>query len=669
MAISKIKKIEILGLERDRQAVLLLLQKLGCLEIIDVSNKIPQIQETPSDKQLLEIEEAITYLGGLRDRSGTFTSLIRTRARVFAEELEAVISHFDYLAVLEELSCLRNQLKEIQREEERLLQERNLLTPWQNLDLLFEELHPTRNCAVLLGILPLVDYRNLLVEDKDSRLSLFWEIVHQDKKDVYLAVFYLLKEFTALEIFLKEHHFNFISLPPNKGTIKQRCLEIGHQLKALDEKKKDIKNRIYTLRQERVKLMLVYDYFFNLKDRQEAEEKLSRQQFSFYLAGWIKAKEEKFLTEILFKNFKDIAIFLSEPKDEEPPVALDNPRIIQPFEFITQIYGMPKYKEIDPTPFLAPFFFLYFGLCVSDAGYGMLLILFCWFMLKKFRLGPQGLKFFRLFLSCGISTIIFGILTGSWFGNSLDIASESVSFFVPLKKIKDTLTLLEPLREPTKLLGLALLLGIIQVWFGNIVAGISNLKNRRYKDILFDQLNMLIFLFGITGLGFIFLNLVDKQKISLFKYAALIGGLGILLTQGRQEKTIGAKLFYGLFTLYNCLSGYLSDILSYSRLWALGLVTGVMANTINLLSLQFTQIITSFVPALNKLTLLKVLFSGIILSIIFLFGHLVSFLMNLLGAFVHPLRLQFVEFFSKFFKTTGTPFRPLKIETKYTDLT
>jgi len=148
----------------------------------------------------------------------------------------------------------------------------------------------------------------------------------------------------------------------------------------------------------------------------------------------------------------------------------------------------------------------------------------------------------------------------------------------------------------------------------------------------------------------------------------LVSAIMLTLTQGRSEKGIGAKLFYGIYNLYNAVSGYLSDILSYSRLWALGLVTGIMAGTINMLAVQFSQILSSLIPFVNKISAIRLVVSGLIMVIIFVFGHLASFLINLLGAFVHPVRLQFVEFFSKFFKSGGSPLKPFKMETKYIDI-
>jgi V/A-type H+-transporting ATPase subunit I len=180
-----------------------------------------------------------------------------------------------------------------------------------------------------------------------------------------------------------------------------------------------------------------------------------------------------------------------------------------------------------------------------------------------------------------------------------------------------------------------------------------------------DQVPMLAFLFGVTGLALIFLDMGPSMSTAVFKYAAIGGSIGLVLTQGRAEKGIGAKLFYGIYNFYMALSGYLSDTLSYSRLWALALVTGVKAMTINLLTVNFGRMISASIPLIGRVPLLKTLVGIVIMALIFVLGHLVSLVMNLLSAFVHPLRLQFVEFFSKFFKPGGERFRPFRADHKY----
>lgn len=675
MAIAKIKKLEIIGLKEERDEILALLQKLEILELINISDAVADVVDRASphlnnEVNLLDLEEAISYLASFKEKSGLLEGMVKFKPVVYSQQLNEVLITFDCQGLLKELSVLRNHLKNLIQHREKLIQEGHLLAPWGRLKIPLEELHyNTETCGILLGILRSDDYANLLEDCRKENISLFYESVNQDKANTYLVTLFIKEEFERLEAILKTHHFNFTTLSRHKCLVQDRLLEINREILVLDDQFQDARNKIQALSQQQFKLMVTYDYLANIRKRQEANKDLAMQKFTFMLSGWIKLKDIGTLERSLAATVKDSSVFISEPKaDEEIPVILENNCILQPFEFITKIYGFPKYSEIDPTPYLAPFFFIYFGFCVSDVGYGFILALLSRFILKKFKMGPQGLRFFRLFFFCAISTIIVGALTGSWFGNLLDLLADNNKAFLSLKGFKDSLIILDPMKEPTKLLGIALFFGIIQVWFGHIVAVIGNIKNKRYLDIFLDQVPMLVLLFGLTGLGFIFLKLSNTTYSSLFKYAALGAALVLILTQGRSEKGAGAKFFYGVYNLYNALSGYLSDILSYSRLWALGLVTGVMATTINLVSMQFSQIFISIVPFLNNAGFIKVLVGTFILVVIFVFGHTVSFFMNLLGAFVHPVRLQFVEFFSKFFKSGGNSFRPFKVETKYINL-
>jgi len=671
MAIAKIKKIELIGLNKDKDSLLGLLQKMAKVQLINIPQIDSAIHPTIAIQgpSLLEIEEAISFLHGFQEKTSFLEGIAAIKPVIYEEELKEIIHSFNWQGFLKGLSDLENKYKITLQHREKLYQERQLLVPWQNLNIPLDEPPSTEKCGLFYGILRKADYLNLCKDCQKEKIELFCEVVNEDKTNAYLAIIYIQNDFERLETLLKSWHFNFVTFSRHEGTVKNRFLEINREIMILDDQIEDIKKEFARLSKERFKLMVIHDYFSNINKLEETEGSLAKQQYTFILNGWIKACEVKTLEKTIAENFKEIAIFISEPgKNENVPVILENKQLIQPFEFITKIYGMPKYNEIDPTPYLAPFFWLYFGLCVSDVGYGMVLIFICLFVLKKFKLGPQGLRFFRLFLFCGISTVIAGALMGSWFGDLLDIAPGVNPLFFPLKRFKDAFILFDPLKQPGKLLGVALIFGIIQVWFGNIVAAIGNIKNKRYLDILFDQVPTLILLFGLTGWGLIFLELIDKRHANLFKYPLLFSAIALFLTQGRREKGVGAKLFYGAYNLYISFSGYLSDILSYSRLWALGLVTSVMASTINLISVQFSQILVSTLPFLSKISFLKILLSSLILIIIFVAGHSLSFLMNLLGAFVHPVRLQFVEFFSKFFKSTGESFKPFKVETKYINI-
>jgi V/A-type H+-transporting ATPase subunit I len=670
MGIAKIKRIEIIGLETDKDALLKRLQRLGAMELIPAKEipSVPAYSQSPDTANLAEIEDIISLLASFHKKKSAFGGMLSIKEVVDQKDAQAIANTFDYQSLLKEANHLRDSLKNFDQHQERLIQEAHLLAPWKHLHIPLDELCPTHNCGIFLGVLDKRDHEVLISNCQEIAINVFCDVVYKDRANVYLFILYLKQDLEKLESLLKQHRFNFVTLSRHKATVKERILQINRKVMVLDGQSREVKNKIAQLSGQQKSLMVVYDYLDNVRRRRALDKEIDKQKFTFRVSGWLRKKDIKLVEEKVLEEFPEAAIFVSEPEGQNLPVILENPRWLQPFEFITRIYGMPKYHELDPTPFLAPFFFLYFGFCVSDAGYGFLIVLISWITLKKFPMGPQGWRFFRLFLYCGISTIVVGLLTGSLFGNALDIASQSSAVFLPLKKFKDSLVILDPMQDPTRLLVIALWLGIVQIWFGNIVGGMGNFKNKRYLDILLDQVPMLTFLFGLTGLGMGFLGALGTRSTEMFKYAALLGALVLILTQGRSEKDIGSKIFFGFYNLYSALSGYLSDILSYSRLWALGLVTGVMANTINLISVQFSQIFPSIFPFVGKVSFLKTIVSALILIIVFIAGHLVAFLMNLLGAFVHPLRLQFVEFFSKFFKSGGQTFKPFKVETKYINI-
>jgi len=663
MAIAKIKHIDIFFTKQEKEKVLYLVQKSGVIQLLQAKD-IPSsvVEESPRD--LENIQQAIDYLETFSAEKGFFSQ----KPFLKEEEIGRTLQGVDIRFIIHHLGRIRERIKSLQVELDRLYGTKNNLLPWQEVSLSLRDITTTQYVELILGI---VNRKQLLTLEEDLRknkLNLYFELINQKDNLAYVLIIYLKQEKEETISLLKKYDFNHVILPKAERTPRETILELDDKINKLNEEKQDLWKEARALVSEKLKLMVLADRLNNERARKEISAKILETHYVSLISGWIKEKDLLCLRNVL-SGLADIEIITRDPKQgEEVPVVLENKRLIEPFEFITKIYGMPKYTEIDPTPFLAPFFFLYFGFCVSDVGYGLMLVLICWFVLKKFKMGTSGVSFFKLFLYCGISTMVIGALTGSWFGNLFDLLGGSYKIFLPLKRFKDSLIILDPLKEPTKLLGVALCLGIIQVWFGNIVAAIGNIKNKRYLDIVLDQLSMLTLLFGLTGLGLIALNLLNQGNILLFKSAALAGAVMLIFTQGRSEKTIGSKLFYGIYNLYSALSGYLSDILSYSRLWALGMVTGVMATTINLISVQFSQMLTTAIPLINKINFIKMTITGIVLIVLFTVGHIFSFLMNLLGAFVHPVRLQFVEFFSKFFKSGGSSFRPFKVETKYINI-
>ena len=333
--------------------------------------------------------------------------------------------------------------------------------------------------------------------------------------------------------------------------------------------------------------------------------------------------------------------FAPPKEDEEVPVLLDNKNFFVPFEAITEMYSLPDYRGFDPTSIFALFYAVFFGMMLSDAGYGILMTVACFVVLHKFKLEGNMYKMIRLFFYCGISTIIWGALFGGWFGDFIQVFARTVLG----KEVVINALWFNPLDDPMKLLIFSLALGIIHLFIGMGIKAYMQIKEGHWFDALCDEG---FWYFTIVGL----IALLGGSSISpvlpeIGQWLAIIGAAGLLLTGGRDKKGIG-KVTGGLSNIYN-ITSYLSDILSYARLLALGLATGVIAQVVNTMGSLFGGGV----------------FGIIILVVVFIFGHALNLAINALGAFIHSSRLQYVEFFGKFYEDGGEPFDPFRKKTKY----
>ncbi|NLA91303.1 MAG: V-type ATP synthase subunit I, partial [Synergistaceae bacterium] len=298
---------------------------------------------------------------------------------------------------------------------------------------------------------------------------------------------------------------------------------------------------------------------------------------------------------------------------------------------------------------MAPFFFVFFGMCLGDAGYGLIMIgLFAWF-LKKYRKMPRSFsEFFKLFVLSGVATVIVGTLTGSWFGDMVD-AFAIFSFLRPLKNLP---VILNPMDDPMVFLALSLALGVFQLLFGLGVAFYDALRRKDYMGAYADVGGWLVFLIGLLVWGMGLAGYMSVAWEAFGKTVAIFGAIVLLATQGREKTGFISKAISGVLSLYDATS-YLGDVLSYSRLLALGLATSAVGVIINMLAG-----LAGDIP-----------FVGWILALLLIIGgHVFSVAVNVLGAFVHSLRLQYVEFFSKFYSGGGRVFSPLSYNTSYVSI-
>ncbi|MDR3255432.1 MAG: V-type ATP synthase subunit I [Synergistaceae bacterium] len=344
-----------------------------------------------------------------------------------------------------------------------------------------------------------------------------------------------------------------------------------------------------------------------------------------------------------FESLTEVARLTPE-KDEMPPTLLYNRRFTEPMEPLITMYGTPTYGKMDPTAFTAPFFYMFFGICYGDAGYGLLIAAGLMFLLMRKNVEGAIKKFLEILIIGNIGAVIFGALTFSWFGDGITSFS-FLNFLAPLEKLK----ILDPMNDPMTMLSVSLALGFIQIMFGLVLAFIGNVRSGETFAALADQGAWIVFLCGLV-LGGLSAGGALGMPANIGWIIAGIGAVVLVATQGRSKPSILGKIFSGVLSLYNVTS-YLGDILSYSRLLALGLGSAAIAMVVNML----THMVSDAIPVV-----------GVVLGIvIFIIGHVFGMAINILGAFIHSLRLQYVEFFGKFYESSGEDFAPLAISTQY----
>lgn len=645
MAVATLKRIEILGHIAERDAVLEFLQRRGQVELIDLterSDEYAKLSFSPQEVRHEEVTQTVEKLAWLKTFLDTAdrdkTSPFAARPTLRRQQLLDILQNFRFETLYRRCREIDASLKSIEKKRIELESKRMELLPWLRLDVPLESLSGTPSTSASLG---LVRKQQLpaLKEVLESHPEAHVELVDEDDANAYLFFTYLKPFEEQLTDLLREHEIQMVQLHTYRGSVEEILNDADVEEGQLETQRETLLGEVTRFTPEKNKVAALLDSFSNREKKEDAKEHLLYSGAAFFIQGWVRNDDAETLQKTLQETFETVDVYVSAPSpDDVLPTVLDNRNPVRPFEVLTGIYGYPAYREVDPTPFMAPFFFIFFGYCLGDALYGLILTLFSTIALKKFQLGPQGKRFFRLLLYCGISTIFVGVLTSGWLGDLF------IQWIPPLW--------VNPMENPTAILNVALILGIIQIWVGYAVAAFDNIRRKRYLAALVDQASTFLVLGGLTGIGLMFLNTIPTTALNLCLALAAVGGVVIVATAGRRERSIAGKVGFGFLGLYNTAIGYLSDILSYSRLWALGMVTGAMAATVNLISAEVIKMI----PVV-----------GIVLAVvIFVLGHSATFLINALGAFVHTIRLQFVEFFTKFFRETGRPFRPFATENRFT---
>ncbi len=385
------------------------------------------------------------------------------------------------------------------------------------------------------------------------------------------------------------------------------------------------------------------DYYTAQIEKYTAMEKAASTEMAFYVKGYIPAavsEEIKFEIENSYKA--QMELYEPDYEKEDVPVLLKNNSFAAGVEGITNMYSPPSNKDVDPNPIMSFFYYALFGLMLSDAGYGLLMVIGAIFAKKKLNFKGNMKKTADMILYCGIATVFWGAMFGGFFGDLIPTVCKN---FLGMSEVPSLAIWMDPMTNSIELLLYCFLFGIIHLFAGLLIRGYMLIRDKNYLGAVCDTLPVMVFVVGFAIVGADFFTAIPENIKSAGIKILAVGAVLIVLTAGRSSKNILGKLGGGLYGLYNAASGYLGDILSYSRLLALSLVTGVIANVINLLGAMMGNIV--------------------LFIIVFILGHTVNIAINLIGTYVHTGRLQYVEFFSKFYEGSGRTFTPFKINSKF----
>jgi len=645
--IVEMEKMFLYGLFSDNQKILSRLLKLGCVQI-NSPEQLPEYQQLSEIMQykaadLYDLEQHISRcqstIAALRPFAPP-ARLLDHKPRVGFSCLQddGQIAHAD--EVCESAESFTRTIADYKNGISKEEFTKTSLQPWASLDLPLE-LGGTAETAVEYVILPAsADLESISAHLEEQKLTGYLYLQSADKDQQYALLICHKGDRAAVWELLRTEgavRYNFDGI---EGTPAQGIARCDQNIADLNEKIDETNSQLKETATEIGEVKLAYDVLKMRYDCAKAYQNLLHTDKTFLLTAWVPKEKEQEVSAYL-DELSCYYEFAPAAPGEEFPVKLKNSKLVEPFEVVTEMYSLPACDSVDPDPFMALFFFIFFGMMLSDAGYGLLLVFGGLFALKKMDLTPFSRKFMKLIVYGGISTVIWGALYGSWFGNLIPVVAST--FF---GKTVTVPFLLDPLNDPITILVISFALGIVHLFTGMGLKAYLLIKRGQFWDAVFD----VFFWYGfLVGLGMLFLPGTAR---TVGKWMAIACAIGLVLTQGRDKKNVFMRLMSGVVSLYG-VTGYFSDVLSYSRILALGLATGVIANVVNTMGA---------LPGAN-------IIGVIVFILVFLGGHAMNLAINALGSFVHTARLQYVEFFGKFFEGGGKPFSPLRANTKYVCVT
>ncbi len=651
MAKIKLVHFELVSLLDESKKLVEFLQKSGVAEFENADNeKLTKYQTDYIVDQFLKKHRKAVKAYGILEKH---CQLKKPFIESFSDSKEIEYSEYrlisdrsdELLNVCNDIISLEEKISDLKRqvaEKESLI---DYYGPWLSLDIPMSSKR-TMTASIFIGSFPQEltkeEILSLISSQEDHPEDVEIEIVSKQKMLTCAVIMCHQSSAENLLAILKNHGFSV----PEKAVPKlpaKAIEDLREDVSLLSGEITEVTEKLKEFKDDYDDIRFLSDYLMAQADKYTAVENAAATESVFFIKGYMPerdAEEIKFEVERRFTAQME----LSEPDYEngDVPVLIENKSFAAGVESVTNMYSPPSNKDIDPNPVMSFFYYAFFGLMLSDAGYGLLMVIFSLVAKKKLKVRGNLKKTADAVLYCGISTVIWGALFGGWFG---DLIPTVCTTFLGFEKAPGLAIWLEPMNNSMELLMYCFIFGVIHLLAGYLLRFYILIKDRNITSALFDVIPMCVFLVGFAIFGGSFLFTVDEKIKSLGLPLLGVGALLIVLTAGRSSKNIIGKLGGGLFALYNSASGALGDLLSYSRLLALGLVTGVIANVVNLLGAMFGNVI--------------------LFVIVVIFGHTVNIAINLIGTYVHTNRLQYVEFFSKFYEGQGRAFTPFKINSKF----
>lgn len=646
-------KISIIGLNSIKRQLIKQIMDLGLVEISSLDSKLTDpewtsyVKKDGNENEVANLDAKISKINEVLNSLDRYDKskrpLLSTRKSISSSEFNKALQNQDYIYEnANKVYELNKSLNELHSEENKIEASISSLKPWIKYDIPLN-MTETKYTNIIIGAIPsIADIEKLKFEIYEKTDKCYVNLIDSDKDQYYFSFICLKDEKEEVYDLLKQYGFSTVTFKDVNGTAAENIRQYENTLKDISVKKQNIDKSITELVSEKEEIQFFYDYLIMERDKNKILGNMLKTDTTFYIEGWIPKVSKEKVQKVLDEN--ECWYDFKEPEEgEDFPILLNNNSFSEPFESITELYSLPAPSNMDPTTIMAPFYALFFGMMLGDVGYGAILTLGCFLVLKKFDIEGTFKKLIKVFFYSGISTIFWGLMYGSWFGDGIVVGARYLfNINLPL-----TYLWLDPLKEPMTVLIVSFAMGLVHLFIGMGMKAYMLIRDGHTKDAITDVGFWYLFIIGpILWLAGDMI-IAGSPLPAIGKWMTLFAVIGLILTQGREKDNIIGKLTSGVLSLYG-ITGYLGDVLSYSRLLALGLATGVISSVLSLIGSMGSGIAG------------KIMF-----IVIFIFGHTLNLAINGLGSFVHSARLQYVEFFGKFYDGGGDAFNPLTKKTKY----